>query len=114
MSDDLTSEERAGLRRLLAIAGPLSSLAGALVELEAQPANSAPMLGSVDVTDDGAILYPIACARRLESIGEKPACAWIPVEALAGAFRCRTCGRVEAGGERAARLVQLAEAVRGR
>jgi hypothetical protein len=109
MSDELTADERAALRQLLKVAPVLTELAGAMAELERQPANTPP-LGPVEVAEDGALLVTIACRRRIAAIADRktpPVCAWLPVEALEGAFKCRTCGRAEYGGDRAARLVAL-------
>jgi hypothetical protein len=110
MSDELTADERAALRQLLKVAPALTELAGAMAELERQPVNAVPPLRPIEVAEDGALLMTIACGRRIAAIADRktpPVCAWLPVEALDGAFRCRTCGRAEYGGERAARLVAL-------
>jgi hypothetical protein len=109
MSDELTADERAAIRQLLKVAPTLTDLADSMAELEGQAVN-VPASGPVEVADDGALLMTIACRRRIGAIAsrrEPPVCAWLPVEALEGAFKCRTCGRAEYGGERAARLVAL-------
>jgi hypothetical protein len=110
MSDELTADERAALRQLLKFAPALTELAGAMGELERQPANAPPPLRPVEVAEDGALLVKIACRRRIAAIADRktpPVCAWLPVAALEGAFKCRTCGRAEYGGDRAALLVAL-------
>jgi hypothetical protein len=110
MSDELTADERAALRRLLKVAPALTEIAGAMGELECLAANTDRSAGPVEVAEDGALLVTIACGRRITAIADRkppPVCAWLPVETLDGAFKCRTCGRVEYGGERAARLVAL-------
>jgi hypothetical protein len=110
MSDELTADERAALRQLLKFAPALTELAGAMAELERQPANAPPPLRPVEVAGDGALLVKIACRRRIAAIADRktpPVCAWLPVAALEGAFKCRTCGRAEYGGDRAALLVAL-------
>jgi hypothetical protein len=110
MSDELTADERAALRKLLKVAPALDRLAGAMTELECLAANADRQVGPVEVAPDGALLVTIACSRRIAAIADRktpPICAWLPFAALEGAFRCRTCSRVEYGGERAARLVAL-------